>query len=140
MPNPQEVILPPDRDPTPQELISMLGPVFAQVKDIDSKVVGSGNTLTQRAHLVQQAIEKTSQELAGRGGPPPPLPSPSLPPAPQITSVGPQVVEILSKVKENQDDPNQLMFSFTQTTIDDIYNKLDDILKKIDKLTALIQK
>lgn len=139
--------LSPDDPRAKEALIGLIGSTFAQLKEIDSNVVGGSSNIralkTDVKGMIENVVRRPQQ---------PPAPMPTVPavqltptyvaPAPTHTVVAAGInVPVQTAPPASQEDPNQLVFDFSKKiTPDTVNDKLDRIISKLDRVIELFKK
>lgn len=134
------VDLSPDDPRAKEALIGLIGSTFAQLKEIDSNVVGGSNNIkalkTDVKGMIENLVHRPQQQVAA--------PAVQLTPmyvAPTHTVVAAGInVPAQSAPPVPQEDPNQLVFDFNmKITPDTINDKLDRVISKLDRVMELFK-
>lgn len=136
--------LSPDDPRAKEAIIGLIGSTFAQLKQIDSHVVGSSNNIKAMKTDVKDLI---TQVIKSNNPVPPVLTSQPVQVAPAFVApthtvvaagVNVPVVQPQPIAPSIQENPDQLVFDFSKKiTPDTINDKLDRILDKLDRLIEL---
>jgi hypothetical protein len=134
------VDLSPDDPRAKEALIGLIGSTFAQLKEIDSNVVGGSNNIkalkTDVKGMIESLVHRPQQQAA--------TPAVQLTPmyvAPTHTAVAAGInVPAQLTPPAPQEDPNQLVFDFNmKITPDTINDKLDRVISKLDRVIELFK-
>ncbi|NBW58531.1 hypothetical protein EBR43_12315 [bacterium] len=118
-------------------LASLLGATLAELKNIDSNIVGGSSNIRANKTDINKVI--------------PPVAQPQTPLVQQPTIQQPAITVTIPQPQFQppvhvptspavQEDPNQLLFDFNQKiTPDTVNNKLDSILDKLNRIIELLK-
>jgi len=138
------VDLSPDDPRAKEALIGLIGSTFAQLKEIDSNVVGGSNNIkalkTDVKGMIENLVHRPSQQpVALAAAPAVQLTPMYVAPAHTAVAAGINVPAQLTPPAP-QEDPNQLVFDFNmKITPDTINDKLDRVISKLDRVMELFK-
>lgn len=134
------VDLSPDDPRAKEALIGLIGSTFAQLKEIDSNVVGGSNNIkalkTDVKGMIESLVHRPQQQVAAPSVQLTPM---YVAPTHTVVAAGINVPAQLAPTVP-QEDPNQLVFDFNmKITPDTINDKLDRVISKLDRVMELFK-
>jgi len=134
------VDLSPDDPRAKEALIGLIGSTFAQLKEIDSNVVGGSNNIkalkTDVKGMIESLVHRPQQQVAAPAVQLTPM---YVAPTNTVVAAGINVPAQLTPPVP-QEDPNQLVFDFNmKITPDTINDKLDRVISKLDRVMELFK-